>query len=391
MIRLTPRGRSQLSSGLSVMVFPADSSGCGSHRLIWPSEVLIADGESITIVNTAERQMRISFDRSGSVVKTDVPEWIDVVVLQRVTHQNLIAVIEFLRERGIAVVVDIDDDLKAIHPSNPAWISLHPRNMKANENREFRGDPYHHSWQNLDLACRAATMVTVSASALLPLYSYGVGRVLNNYLADHYYTVSSSLEENVIGWPATLVSHPDDPGACGNAIGRLVGELGASFVCSCSANGVGKAFGLGDYVVSGKETETSIFDWPREISRLGIGIVPLSDTRFNRSKSWLKGLELSAVGVPWVGSPRAEYLKLHSLGAGVLCSRPRDWYRELKTLVNSCAAREELRGRGQEVSSQLRLRDNAWRWLEVWTEAAAIEKKLGKRQRRDRLGWLAGR
>ncbi len=37
--------------------------------------------------------------------------------------------------------------------------------------------------------------------------------------------------------------------------------------------------------------------------RCTVGIAPLVDRPFNRSKSWIKGLEYSAFGLPFVASP----------------------------------------------------------------------------------------
>jgi hypothetical protein len=105
------------------------------------------------------------------------------------------------------------------------------------------------------------------------------------------------------------------------------------------------------------------------VAELGIGIAPLADTRFNRCKSWLKPLELSALGVPWVASPRVEYARLHAEGAGILADTPRRWHRELRRLQLSPALRAELAAAGREVAARFRLEDNAWRWLETWSAA----------------------
>ena len=109
------------------------------------------------------------------------------------------------------------------------------------------------------------------------------------------------------------------------------------------------------------------------MAELGIGIAPLADTKFNRSKSWLKIAELSALGVPWVGSPRVEYERFHRMGAGVLADTPRRWYRELKRLKDSPELRSERAGAGREVAESLRLERNSWRWHEAWMRASDIQ------------------
>lgn len=348
-------------------MLPADRWGCGSFRMIWPGEALAAAGHDVQVARQGER-LRLVMERD--TVK-DVLVDADVVVLQRVVHQWMAEAIGVMRAKGITVVVDVDDDLTAIHPSNPAWASMHPRNERR---LGADGRPCRTSWRHLSAACRAASLVTVSAPALLPVYAgHGRGHVLHNYLPEHYYGIERR-DSDVIGWPASLHSHPNDPEPVGGAIARLVDE-GAEFVMRGDSKGAGKAFGLADDPVSRK---VPIDEWPEAVAELGIGIAPLADTKFNRSKSFLKPMELSACGVPWVASPRAEYVRLHKMGAGVLAERPRAWYRELKRLRESATLRQEMSQAGRQVAEQLRLRDNAWRWMAAWERAYEIQHATSK-------------
>jgi hypothetical protein len=291
--------------------------------------------------------------RGNEVAKVETDA--DVVVFQRITHSRLAQAVAVLRRQGVAVVVDVDDDLTAIHPSNPAWAGLHPRSEGQSMN----------SWRNLNFACRHATLVTVSTPALLPVYAaHGRGQVLYNYLPSLYDNVPHT-DSDVIGWPASYHSHPNDPEAVGGAVARLVDE-GAQFVMRGDSTGAGRAFGLAQDPEGGG---VPIEQWPHAVAELGIGIAPLADTRFNASKSWLKPMEMCAAGVPWVASPRAEYRRLHAMGAGILADRPRVWYRELKRLRESSALRQEMSEAGRAVAAQLRLDDHSWRWLDAWQRA----------------------
>jgi hypothetical protein len=352
---------------VKVLVFPADTHGCGHHRLIWPAEVLRASGHDVTVVPREARQLQVQLDQSGQVTGVELAEDYDVVVLQRVTHENLVGVIRVLRARGTAVVVDVDDDLSTIHPANPAWPMLHPRTSKT-------GAARHHSWRHLDAACREATLVTATTPALVTRYApHGRARVFRNYLASHYYG-HEHTDSDLIGWPASLGSHPNDPDALGNAVARLVDD-GAAFHVVSNSQGVAQAFGIHDTTrLTHVDEVISLHDWPIHIGQLGIGIAPLADTKFNHSKSWLKPLELAAVGVPWVGSPRTEYQRLHDLGCGVVCDKPSDWYRKLTALRRSVAWRAELSDAGRVVANDLRLENHAWKLWEAWSDALAIQR-----------------
>lgn len=350
---------------MRVLVFPADHYGCGHHRVIWPAEVLRAAGHDVTVIEQESRKLLLRIDdRDDRVVNVDIPEGTDVVVLQRVTHKYMAQAVRALRGQGVTVVIDVDDDLGTIHPDNPAWRMLHPRNQ---------GE---HSWRNLDDACRHASLVTATTPALVKRYAaHGRGRVLPNYLAAHYYDVRH-VDSSVIGWPASLGSHPNDPDVVGSSVARLVHE-GARLHVTSTSPGVGKAFGLpSDDYVTQLRVAVELLDWPRVLAEhIGVGITPLADTVFNASKSWLKPLELAAVGVPWVASPRTEYRRLHELGCGLLAERPNDWYRTIKSLRENAARRSELSEAGRAVAATLRIEDHAWKWWESWSDAVAADRR----------------
>jgi hypothetical protein len=249
---------------VKTLVYPSDRHGCGSFRAIWPGEHCAAAGHDVEVVRQQDRSVRLVME--GGVVK-DVLVEADVVVLQRVTHAYMAQAVAVLRAKGIAVVVDVDDDLSSIHPSNPAWAVHRPG-----------AGP--HSWHNLALACREATLVTVSTPALLDVYArHGRGHVLPNYLPDQYYGLPRQ-DSDVIGWPGSLHSHPNDPEVVGGAVARLVDE-GATFVMRGDSTGAGREFGLATDPAGGG---VPIGEWPMAVAGLGIGIAPLADTRFNAAK-----------------------------------------------------------------------------------------------------------
>jgi len=333
--------------------------------MIWPAQILRDQGHDVVITEPKDRSVEIVLE--GDTVR-DVKVDADVVVFQRVTHQWIADAIPALRKRGVAVVVDIDDDLTAVHPSNPAWESMHPKNL----GRPMAGGGINrHAWSHLNRACREATLVTVSTPALLDVYArHGRGHVLPNYLPDAYYGVPHE-DSDLLGWPASLHSHPDDPSVMGGAVARLVSD-GYAFRTVGDPKGAGPAFGLSEDP-PGAPVDMDL--WPAAVAQIGVGIAPLADTRFNRSKSHLKILEMSALGIPWVASPRAEYAAFYKRGAGALADTPRRWHKELSRLLSSPALRTERAEAGRALAEKMRIRDQAWRWMEAWNRAALLQKE----------------
>lgn len=359
---------------MRIKVYPADTAGCGHFRLIWQVQALLTlpglPGDvSIEMRPPQDRdiKMRIDGEHVGDVLDIEPGT---VYVFQRLTHRWMAEAVPIIRSKGAAVVIDVDDDLGSIHPRNPAYNAYHPRSEGTRDPRTREVN--RHSWRNLQMACREATLVTVSTPALLQRYAaHGRGHVLFNYLPDTYYGVPHE-DSAVVGWPASLHSHPDDPAAVGGAVARLV-AAGTAFRVTGDPIGVGAAFGLPEDP-SGASGKINVGEWPAAVAELGVGIAPLADTRFNACKSWLKPLEMSALGVPWVASPRAEYERLHRRGAGVLADTSRRWHREIERLVNSPGLRAERAEAGRAVAAELKLRDHAWRWLEAWSRASDLQK-----------------
>lgn len=358
---------------MKIKVYPADETGCGWFRLLWPVEYLRRTGADLEIEVRPPTQRDLKLQMDGErVVRVVDPEPDAVYVFQRLTHSWMAQAVPLLRAAGAAVVIDVDDDLGSIHPRNPAYDAMHPRH--AGQWDPVKREMRRHSWSHLAQACRDATLVTVSTPALLPRYAaHGRGHVLYNHLPDDYYGVPHE-DSDVIGWPAAIQSHPDDPSAVGGALARLTGD-GAAFQVIGDPTGVGAAFGLREDP-SGT-SRVGVHGWPAAVARLGIGIAPLADTRFNACKSWLKPLEMSALGVPWVASPRAEYERLFLRGAGELADTARRWYKALDRLHSSPALREDRAAAGREVAAGLMLRDHAWRWQEAWSRADGLRRSQG--------------
>lgn len=363
MIAQTPPACRRGGDPVKVYVFPADLAGCGLYRMIWPARALQRDGHDVTIVTPRERGKMLSaeMDVNGRIVNVITPEC-DVIVFQRVTHRLIAEAIPVIRRKGITVVVDMDDDLSRIHPGNPAFTLLHPRST---------GDPRtaDHSWQHVQRACDLADLVTVSTPALLDRYAkHGRGRVVPNYIPEAYLSVPH-WDSAVVGWGGSIHSHPDDLQTMGPAVQRHV-RGGGAFMVAGSGDGVAQVLNLGDYVPPTTGVTDPGQPWAEALTTLGIGIAPLADTRFNAAKSWLKPLEYSAVGLPWVASPRAEYARLHkTYKIGLLAKTPNDWYRQLERLSKSVALRGELGAAARVAATGLTIEKHADEWLDAWTSA----------------------
>lgn len=344
---------------MKVYLFPADMTGCGMYRMIWPAEALIKRGHDIVIVPPKDRDnMMQATLRNGVVSSVKIPSDADVIVLQRVTHRYLAQAVKVIRQSGVTVIVDIDDDLTCIHPSNPAFNALHPVNGNID-----------HNWQNTLAACENASMVTVSTPALVQRYGRKApAHVLYNMVPERFLAVPHE-DSDVVGWGGAVFSHPTDLQELGPSIAAVLRDGGA-FKIAGPMDGVHRALGLPkDAPVASTGIIQDIYAWPLAINTLGIAVAPLADSRFNNAKSWLKMAEYAAVGVPCIGSPREEYRRLHRKGVGLMAKNPTEWRKQINRLRSSEDLREDLSCKGRAVMETLTIEDNAELWMEAWTEA----------------------
>jgi hypothetical protein len=265
-----------------------------------------------------------------------------------------------MRRNGIAVVVDMDDDMSCIHPGNVAWETYRPRSSS----------PF--SWKQAMESCKVATYVTTSTRQLQKVYArHGRGEALDNYVPEAYLSAEKP-ETGAFGWAGTTKSHPNDPQVTGGMVQRLI-EEGFPFKVIGGKSSARTAFRLKQEVDSTGSVPLNI--WAGAIaSAIDVGLCPLASSAFNTSKSRLKAIEQMAVGVAWVGSPREEYRRLHrESGVGLMADTPKAWYEAVKLLMTDDVLRKEQVERGREWMLEQTYQKQAWRWAEAWETAYRIE------------------
>lgn len=341
---------------MRVYAYPADLWAVGHYRVVWPAEQVAAAGwADVTVVPPHSDTGIGGFEVGGAMQDAWAPPDADVVVIQRPCKRALAQSVRLLQLKGVAVVVDVDDDLTCIDPLNPAWAGHHPRR-----------DP-DDNWEWLKLACRDATLVTASTPALLERFAaHGRGALLENCVPARFLDVprvDEAGDRPTVGWAGSTHSHPRDL----QVIGGAVSSSGLPFRGVGDPEGAARELGLPS--AEGAD-QVEFEDWPAAVSALHVGLAPLGDTKFNRAKSWLKPLEYAALGVPYAFSPTPEYVRFCKSAPGLPAARPRHWAHALRELSRP-GTRAALSAAGREaVRERHTYEGNAWRWAEAWTVAA---------------------
>lgn len=287
----------------------------------------------------------------------------DVVVLQRPLRRELVECIPYLQGHGIAVVVELDDDFERIPPRNIAWKQTHPKQSPER------------NWKWLRMACDMADLVTCSTPALARRYG---GYVLPNRVPESYFAIErepNETERPVIGWTGNASTHPDDLPVAGDAVRRLILQGRADFALVGDGRFVAHCMGLPQEYPLRASGYVPIDIYPEYMSQFDVGIVPLEMNAFNEAKSWLKGLEFAALGVPFVASPTSEYKALADTGAGWLADTRKSWFHSLDRLL---ATRDDVAPAQREAVRSWTYENHAESWWTAWEIAWAKRKAAAR-------------
>lgn len=338
---------------MRVSVNPADEGGCGAYRCIWPAKAAQAAGHDV-ILETDRTYDALWRDTIQGPQLIGMHEQIDadVFVCQRPFHRNRVEFLRAVRAEGIATVVEIDDDFHAIHPQNPAWKFSNPLHDR-DRNRDW-----------LMKACREADLVTVTTPALAERYApHGRVAIVPNYVPAWYCEIPrAERDEPVLGWSGSVATHPTDLQVCGDAFAEYHGRFQV----------VGTGWGVRERL--GLPVPPAATDWlllehyPHGLALVDVGIVPLAPIPFNEAKSWLKGLEFAALGVPFVASATGPYRELAARGFGAVAETPGEW----RDLVFGLT-RVDLRTIGDayraKVAESYTIEGNVDQWMSAWSQA----------------------
>lgn len=350
---------------MRVLILPGDRGGCGLYRMLMPGRAVAAAFPDVEVYVADGINGQSSRDAYGRVTIHSIPEIpVDLVVMQRPLNDDLSAAIPLIQAQGIAVVVELDDDFKAVSRRNAAAVHVNPATSPRS------------NWDHLQRACDIADLVTVSTPRLTRYAAaHGRVRVVRNYVPAALAEARPQTSHDGplrLGWTGTVATHPDDLKAPRGAVQQVLSNAGAVLSVIGDGKGVQQEFGLDSpphYVSGWVDLEA----YPQTvIDSIDVGMVPLEMSAFNEAKSYLKGLEFSALGIPWVASPTSEYRALASHKIGLLAERPRDWSRHLSRLLHSADMRAEMGARGREVvAAHYTIEQHAHEWYDAWTQAMA--------------------
>ncbi len=259
----------------------------------------------------------------------------DVLVLNNICDADLLPVIRDRKARGKLTVYELCDDLEAFPPTNP---------MRA----------FYHQPNNMLLIKRLAhycDALQFSSPELKRKYGYLNRKCCvfpNQILAPLPQKRQKSGETVIVGWGGSIGHLHDMAKISDRHIHWLMSRDNIPLYLMC-ADPIWELFEALPEDRKKRFATGSIDDYYGFVSHLDIGLAPLEDTPFNRSRSDVKFLEYAACGAVPVVQATAPYLLSVKQGrTGFLFNNPDELISTLEHLASDASARTSVSSSARE-------------------------------------------
>lgn len=279
-----------------------------------------------------------------------------VIIMQRNMGSDVPDAVSKGIASGRKIVNDVDDWFWGIHPKNDAAKAI---------------DPVLNKKSNIDfykLTLERSSLITVSTPFLegqVMDWNLNTSLIRNHIVYSNFKPRVHRKSIPIIGWCGSTSHRSNDLPILKEPFSELV-KLKEKFFFHHTgnldnANSFACEVGLKEKDVT-KLPLLAPQDYPSGFC-FDIGVVPLSDTPFNDAKSWIKGLEYAAAGIPFIASPSPEYKILHDeYGVGRLASTSEEWVEHFVELSNPLVRKVEANRNRQIVIDNFGPQAMANRW-----------------------------
>jgi len=307
---------------------PPEPNGCTWYRMVLPARESKRFGWEIGIGQPA-----VGEDTGIGLAYEDglLTGW-DVYVLKLFMHRATPDLFRMMQARGDRIIVDVDDFHYGLHEDNVASRSTDPhRNPMSNR-------------MHYETSIRTADTVVVSTDYLAEFYARRCRdvRVVRNAIDTDRFHIVEQPERPTIGWVGGTLWRSGDIELLAEWLPQFVKDHGVGVHHGGHIPGDGRHFAAraGLRRVS-TAPMTLVRDYPALLDPIDIGLVPLTRIPFNEAKSYLKGLEYAASGIPFVATPTDEYRILYDAGVGRLADTPDEWRDHVTELLDPDVRRAE--------------------------------------------------
>ena len=357
---------SQDWSHAAPMSFP---NGCTWYRCVVPALAMNKLGHECHVGSVSIKENKVGVLLRPPMYDKDViGHGHEMLVFKLPMHISNIAAAEIALSQGTKIVVDIDDWFDNLPDSNRAKQITDPELNKEN---------------NRDIYFQVIEMAHALICSTPFLYEF----YKNKYPTKPIFMVRNSIDigrwpkrkfvrrRPVIGWVGATPWRGNDLEQLAPFFQHYLKSRNVKFHHSGTSPGARNAFELLEIEKSYVSTSSMIpiTHVQRLFTNIDIGIVPLSNIQFNHAKSYLKGLEYAAAGIPFVSSSTPEYEFLASHGVGRIAKTNDDWMCHFDELMNFEMRQDEAEHNLDIVKKTFSIDSHAALWEETYKNIMDIQ------------------
>jgi len=333
---------------------PPIPNGCAWYRLVLPSREVQKHGW-----DTGVGLPRIHKEQGIGIAHEDgaLMGW-DVNVFKLMMHSTTQQLFELMQKQGKRIIVDVDDAHFALHEENIAHHTTDPHASPDNNRMYY------------EIGIRQADTVTVATEFLKEHYERRCRdvRLIRNGIDAERFTPVEQLEEPTVGWVGATWWRSGDLDILQEWLPGFVKDHKIQVWHAGHIPNDNRHFGIRTGVKRVRTLPMArIPEYPRLFAPIQIGLVPLNLVPFSEAKSYLKGLEYAASGIPFIASPTHEYRLLASEGIGRIAGTPDEWRDHVTELLDPDVRRAEAEKQRALVSARYHIETKG----EAWSSALA--------------------
>jgi hypothetical protein len=269
------------------------------------------------------------WDKDHFVIRhEDETSDVDVVLMHRLMHKGLTETIALGRAAGQKIVNDLDDWYWGLDTSNAAFKASHPKYNDQEDRYSYKG------------ILSKSDLLIVSTPYLADRVAEWVKAdivVQRNTVDVDRFSVREASDTTcpIVGWVGSTAHRSNDL----ETMRGILGPMKAADKIRLMHGGhhlqypsYAAGIGVEEDDVLFKLPLSSHSNYP-SLMKMDVGIVPLRVTPFNQAKSYIKGLEYAAAGIPFVAQSIDAYDELRNVyDIGLTAKSPKDWVRLLNRL-----------------------------------------------------------
>jgi glycosyltransferase involved in cell wall biosynthesis len=290
----------------------------------------------------------------------------DIIVLKLIMLERVVDQVRQARENGQKVVVDIDDHMEGLEETNLAYKTTHP-DANPNNNREHY----------IAIMEQADALIT-STPFLYDFYK-------NKYPEKPIYLIRNGIDIDrwsvrdrdhkgrlpTFGWVGATTWRSGDLEILNPFFGEFLKKKHLRFHHAgniINAPTPASQIGIDKSIFTSEPMKTMLNITELYSRKIDVGIVPLRDVPFNHAKSYLKGMEYAAAGVPFIATGLPEYQLLADGGVGRIANTSEEWLSHMEELLDPAVRKEERERQFETLKEKFSMTQRGLDWMQVMEE-----------------------